>query len=205
MELAAAAPVADAVGAEAEAADLDREHARAEGVQGARGHADEVALGDGDAAAVLIADRVVCRGRAQGIDVVGLRAQDDRRAGLGLHDVPGLGLLVVVLVRLGVGLVGVHLDREALRRAHGDDLDDAVVREVAHDLRAVPGQELVERGAVVRASLDVVHEPAVDRDVERLAVRDVALDAAQTVDGAARPHGRDQVRFEQQRSHKRLL
>ena len=134
VELAAAAPVADAVGAEAEASDLKGEHARAQGVQRSRGHTHEIALGHRDAAAVLLADGVVGRGRAQGIYVVGGRPADDRRAGLGLHDVPGLGLLVVVLVGLGIRFVGVDLHRKVLPRAHGDDLDDAVPLEVAHDL-----------------------------------------------------------------------
>ena len=96
---------------------------------------------------------------------------------------------MVVLVGLGIRLIGVDLHRQVLPRAHGDDLDDAVPLEVAHDLRPVLGKKGVQRRAVIRPALDVVHEPLVDRDVERLAVRDVAAYPPQTVDRVSGPNG----------------
>ena len=89
---------------------------------------------------------------------------------------------MVVLVGLGIRFVGVDLHRQVLPRAHGDNLDDAVPLEVAHDLRSVLGKKDVQRRAVIRPALDVVHEPLVNRDVERLAVRDVSVYPPQAVD-----------------------
>ena len=206
VELAPATPVADAVGLEAEAAHLEGKDARPEGVERARRDEDEVALAHRDFATVALADGVVRRRAAQGLHVVSRGAAVDEGARLGREDVPRLGLLVVVLVRSGIGLVRVDLHGQVLRSVHHQRLDDAVLaREVAHDLAGAIAHELVERHAVMRAALHDVDEPLVHRDVERLTVEHVAGDAARLVHARAGPDGRDVVGPEQQRSHLRPL
>ena len=183
MELAATAPVADAVGLEAEGSYLQRKDACTECMERPCRHKHEVAFLYRDAAPIALADRVVCCGRTQSPDIVCRRSEYDGRTRICRQDVPGLRLLVVVLMCLGIRLIGMYLHGEVLGSIHREHLHDArIACTLPHDLFSMLVDELVERHPVEGASLDHVHESLMYRDVERLAVPDIRLEASRLID-----------------------
>lgn len=125
MELAATAPVADAVGLEAEGSYLQRKDACTECMERPCRHKHEVAFLYRDAAPIALAYRVVCCGCTQSPDIVCRRSEDDGRTRICRQDVPGLRLLVVVLMCLGIRLIGMYLHGEVLGSIHREHLHDA--------------------------------------------------------------------------------
>ena len=172
-------------------------------MHGAGRHEHEVALRDGHVKTIGVTDRVVGGGLAQGIEVIRGTAGYERGARFGVEDVPGLGLLVVVLHARGVLLVGVHLNGEVVGGVHVAHLHGGIVGKRPDDLVVVLADELVELHAGVLGVEHGADHAPVRRDVERLSVVDVPAigQPANLRDPGPSPDGGDVVGFEKNRSH----